>query len=83
MPDLVREMRINLPVRRLLPGDVFGAFRMTDTHVFDLGTAIDQQGLGIGLQEIVGGNRIKVLHWVFREYEVADIMKPGREEGKL
>jgi hypothetical protein len=46
---------IDLPVRRLLAGDVFGA-RMTDTHVLDLGTAIDQQGLGIGLQEIVGGN---------------------------
>lgn len=65
MLDLVREMRIDLPVRRLLPGDVFGAFRMADIHVLDLGAAIDQQGLGICLQEIMGGNRIKVLHWGF------------------
>jgi hypothetical protein len=41
------ELRVDLPIRRLLPGDMLGADRMADVHVLDFGPAIDQHGLRV------------------------------------
>lgn len=60
--DAMGELRIDLPVRRLLPGDVLGTDGMTDIHELDLGAAIDQQRPGVNLEEGVGGGRIEMFH---------------------
>ena len=74
------EMRIDLPVRRLLPGDMLGADRMTDIHVLDLRAAIDQDGCWRLLQEGMGGKGIEMLHRCMGKFEWTDIMKASRRK---
>lgn len=80
---LAGEFRIDLPVRGLLPGDMLGTDRMPDVHMFDLGTAIDQQGARLPLQECMGGNGVEVIHRHIRKLAEANIMKARREKRKL
>lgn len=62
--NLLGKIRINLPIRGLLPSHVFGTNRVTDVHMFDFSPAIDQNSLGKLLQELMGGEWVKVLHGV-------------------
>lgn len=63
-PHLAGEFRVDLPIRRLLPGHMLGPDRMANVHVFDFGPAIKEQRLWIGLQEGMSGNGIEMLHWL-------------------
>lgn len=71
---LVGKARIDFPVRPVLPGDVLGTDRMADIHVLDLGPAIDENGLRVGLQESMGGKGIKMLHGHIAMFDDANII---------
>ena len=43
--DLTDELRVDLPVRAIIPADMMGANRMTDEQVFHLAAAVDKQGI--------------------------------------
>ena len=81
--DLAGELGIDVPVRRLLPGNMLGANRMTDVHVLDFSPAVDQHGLRIGFQKSVCGEGIKVLHRCIGRFGKGDIMKASSTERKL
>jgi len=51
---LVGEVRIDLEVRRRVPLDVDRVDRVADIEVLDLGAAVDQQRIRVGLQGVVG-----------------------------
>lgn len=81
--DLGGEFRVDLPIRRFLPGHMLGPDRMTDVHMLDFGTAIDKNSLRMGLQEGMGGARVKVLHRFIRRFGKFDIMKASPMRRKL
>jgi hypothetical protein len=62
---------------------MLGADRMADIHVLDLGTAVDQQGTRLPLQENVGGNGVEIIHRHIRKLAEANIMKASAEKRKL
>ncbi len=45
--DFADEVRINVPVRTVVPGHMQGACRMADEEKFHFAAAVDEQGLGI------------------------------------
>jgi len=51
--------------------------------MLDLGTAIDQQGTRLPLQECMGGNGVEMIHRHIRKLAEANIMKARREKRKL
>lgn len=71
---LVGKVRIDFPVRPILPSDMLGTHRMTNVHVLDLCPAIDKGGLRVSLQESMGGKGIKVLHGHIAMLDDADII---------
>ncbi len=48
---VAKEIRIDVPVGAVLPGDVDGTDRMTDEQVFDFRAAVDEHRFGMRLQE--------------------------------
>ena len=64
--NLLGKIGIDLPIRGLLPSHMLGTHRVTDIHMFDFSPAIDQNGLGRLLQELMSGERVKVLHGIGR-----------------
>ena len=62
LPYLADEMRIDLPVRAVIPRDMQRPQRMTDEQVLHLAAAVDQQRIGVRLQEIVRLPRLEVSH---------------------
>ncbi len=77
------EFRVDLPIRRFLPGHMLGPDRMADIHMLDFGTTIDKNSLRMGLQEGMGGAGIKVLHRFIRRFGKFDIMKASPMQRKL
>ena len=64
--NLLGKIGIDLPIRGFLPSHMLGTHRMADIHMFDFSPAIDQNGLGKLLQELMSGERVKVLHGIGR-----------------
>ena len=60
--DLAEEMRIQIPVDALIPGNQDGADRMPDEKKFEFRTAVDQNGVGLFLNEVVSLFRGQVFH---------------------
>lgn len=60
--DMRYEMRINFPIRSVLPRDVDGADRMTDKKIFDFAAAVDKNDVGVLFQKLVGGLGFQMLH---------------------
>ena len=56
------EMRIDVPVGAVVPGDVMRAARMADEQVLHLAAAIDEDGLRVLVQEVAGFHRFQVFH---------------------
>ena len=77
------ELRIDFPIRPLLPGDMLGTGRMADVHVLDFRPAIDQNGLRVVVQKIVGGLGVEMLHRHIRKLVRSNIMKASRRRRKL
>ena len=77
------EFRVDLPIRRFLPGHMLGPDRMANIHMLDFGTTIDKNSLRMGLQEGMGGAGIKVLHRFIRRFGKFDIMKASPMRRKL
>jgi hypothetical protein len=71
---LSAKVRIDLPVRRFLPGHMLGADRMTDVHVLDLRPAIDQHGIRRLLQKGMGGKGIEMLHGLYGKIGMEPIL---------
>lgn len=59
---LTDEVRIDLPVGALVPGDVMGTRGVPDEQIFDLAAAIDEHRIGVVAQEVEGFAGCKVLH---------------------
>ena len=59
LPD---EVRVDVPVRAVVPGDVLRALRMADEQVFHLAAAVDEDGSWILLQELLCFGGLQVLH---------------------
>ena len=67
---LIDEFRVDVPVRRFLPGHMFGANRVADIHMLDFRPAIDQHCARMGLQEFVSGYGGKMLHDTSVNHEI-------------
>ena len=62
--DLGGEVRIDFPVGRFAPRDVYRADRMADEEKFDFAAHIDQHRIGMCLQKFVRLFRFEMLHRV-------------------
>ena len=56
------KVRINVPIGCFLPGDMLGPHWMTDIHVLDFRSTIDEHGIRSLPKKGVRGRRVKVLH---------------------
>ena len=63
--DLSDEMRIDFPVGRFAPRDVYRADRMADEQELNFAAHVDQYRIGVGLQKFVRLFRFEVLHGVW------------------
>lgn len=83
-PDVIDKVRLDQPVRRLLPGNMLGAQRMPDIEVLDPGPAIDENSIRLAQEQIVSGAGVEVLHVGIRKSSKLAIMKAdsqSREPG--
>src|SRR5258708_16208720 len=59
LPD---EMRVDVPVRAVVPRDVLRADRMADEEILHLAAAVDEDRLRIGMEEVEGFLGLHALH---------------------
>ena len=57
------KMRIDLPVRAVIPRNHHRTDRMTNEKKFHFATAIDEKRVRISLQVFIGLTGLKMLHW--------------------
>ena len=60
--DLGDEMRIDFPIGRLAPCDVYRADRMADEQELNFAAHVDQYRIGVGLQKFVRLFRFEMFH---------------------
>jgi len=75
---LADEMRVDLPVRPVVPGDMQSTGRMADEKEFHLAAAIDEQGFRIVVQELGGFFGGQVFHVSLRAKWSGTIKPNGR-----
>ena len=61
-PYLAHEVRIDVPVGPVIPGDVQRADRMADEQILHLAATVDEQGVRTGMQECVRLAGFEVVH---------------------
>jgi hypothetical protein len=62
LAHLADEVRIDLPVRTVVPSDVMRADRVADEQVLHLAAAVDEHRLRVLVQELVGFLGLQVFH---------------------
>ncbi len=60
--DVTDEVRIDFPVRAVVPGHMYGAYRMPDKKVFHFAAAIDEYRVRVFLQKVVSSFGFEMFH---------------------